>query len=134
MSISITQTPAQISLAQSPVVFSVLESNGALLTSSSVQYIGELYYWTGSLYNSSSANYTLVKYPNDANTGIFEISNILNSTLSDLLQSNPSNEKNFAVDFYFITSGDYYRKEMITGPKMSPKQIYYKTRDSGIKK
>jgi len=100
MSISITQTPAQISLAQSPVVFSVLESNTVALTSSSVQYIGELYYWTGSVYNSSSADYTLVKYPNDASTGIFEISNILNSTLSDLLQSNPSNEKNFAVDFY----------------------------------
>ncbi len=45
MALSITQTPANVSLAQSPIIFSVLESNAALITSASFQYIGELYYW-----------------------------------------------------------------------------------------
>jgi len=56
MALSITQTPANVSLAQSPIIFSVLESNAALITSASFQYIGELYYWQGSLTNSGSTS------------------------------------------------------------------------------
>jgi hypothetical protein len=101
MSLSITQTPALVSLAQSPIPFTVAESNAQLLTSSSFQYIGELYYWTGTPFQSSStANYTIAKYPNQSNVGIFDVSKIINSTLTGSLINTPSNVEFFAVDFY----------------------------------
>jgi hypothetical protein len=100
MALSITQTPAVASLAQSPIIFTVAESNPVLLTSSSFQYIGELYYWTGTPLASGSADYTISKYPNTSNVGIFDLNRIINSTLTDLLQQNPSNVVYFACDFY----------------------------------
>lgn len=113
MSIGIYQVPATISLAQSPIVFTVKESNVALITSQSFQYVGELYYWTGSVYDSGSADYTLVKYPNLSLSGIFEISQIMNSVLRDLAQANPSNVMYFAMDFYT----QYYNgTTYVTGP------------------
>lgn len=101
MALSITQTPATASLAQSPIIFTVAESNLVNLTSSSFQYIGELYYWTGSVLASGSlSDYTISKYPNTSNVGIFDLNRIINSTLTDLLQQNSSNVVYFAVDFY----------------------------------
>jgi hypothetical protein len=101
MSLSITQTPALVSLAQSPMPFTVAESSAALLTSASFQYIGELFYWTGSQFQSSSAaEYTIVKYPNNSGVGIFDVSKIINSTLEDTLYNNSSNVQFLAVDFY----------------------------------
>ena len=101
MALSITQTPALVSLAQSPIIFTVSD-NTPVYTSSSFQYVGELYYWTGSTTNSASvADYTIVKFPNNATVGIFDLNRILNSTLTDLAQVNTSNVKYFAVDFYW---------------------------------
>jgi len=101
MALSITQTPATSSLAQSPIIFTVAESNLVNLTSSSFQYVGELYYWTGSVLDSGSlSNYTISKFPNTSNVGIFDLNRILNSTLTDLLIQNSSNVVYFAVDFY----------------------------------
>ena len=101
MSLSITQTPATCSLAQSPIPFTLAESNANLLTSSSFQYIGQLYYWTGSQFQSaSSADYTITKYANNSGVGIFDVSKILNSTLQDSLINNPSNVVYFASEFY----------------------------------
>jgi len=100
MALSITQTPATISLAQSPIMFAVSESNGALITSQSFQYVGELYYWTGTPFQSGSADYTIVKYPNSSNVGLFDLNRIINSTLTDLAQANSSNVVYFAVDSY----------------------------------
>ena len=100
MALSITQTPATASLAQSPIIFTVAESNGALITSQSFQYVGELYYWTGTPFQSGSADYIITKYPNTATVGIFDLNRIINSTLTDLLQQNPSNVVYFACDFY----------------------------------
>ena len=101
MSLSITQTPALVSLAQSPIIFTIAESNLSLLTSSSFQYVGELFYWQGGPNASSSvADYTINKYPNTSNVGIFDLNRIINSTLTDYLQANPSNVEYFAVDFY----------------------------------
>ena len=98
MALSITQTPPLVNLAQSPIAFTLSESTGVIL-SSSFQYVLDLYYWSGTNTNSgSSANYTLVKYPNASSVGIFDVSRILNSTLTDLLEANPSNVKYFAVD------------------------------------
>jgi hypothetical protein len=109
MALSITQTPALVSLAQSPIIFTVSEST-PVYTSSSFQYVGELYYWTGSLTNSSSiADYTILKFPNNANVGIFDLNRIINSTLTDLAQVNTSNVKYYAVDFYWqYLSGSTY--------------------------
>ncbi len=44
MALNILQTPALVSLAQSPIIFSV-QDTGSIITSSSFQYVGELYYW-----------------------------------------------------------------------------------------
>jgi hypothetical protein len=110
MALSITQTPATASLAQSPIIFTVAESNLVNLTSSSFQYVGELYYWTGSVLDSGSvSDYTISKYPNTSNVGIFDLNRIINSTLTDLLQQNSSNVVYFAVDFYtqFLSGTTY---------------------------
>ena len=101
MSISINQYPASASLAQSPIVFSVNETSTGVLASSSFQYIAELYYWTGSESNSGSADYTLQKYPNTSDYGIFDFSRIINSTLVEKREANPSNVVYFKGDFYY---------------------------------
>jgi hypothetical protein len=101
MSLSLLQTPATGSLAQSPIIFSLSEST-PVYTSSSFQYVGELYYWTGSMTASgSSSNYTIVKFPNTVNVGLFDLNRIINSTLTPLAIANTSNVVYFAVDFYF---------------------------------
>ena len=101
MSLSITQTPALVSLAQSPIIFTVAESDANLLTSSSFQYIGNLYYWSGSLTNSgSNPEYIINKYPNNSNVGIFDLNRIINSTLTDLAIANTSNVEYYATEFY----------------------------------
>jgi hypothetical protein len=109
MSLSLLQTPALVSFAQSPIIFSVSE-NTPVYTSSSFQYIGELFYWTGSTTNSASfADYTISKYPNTANVGIFDLNRIINSTLTDYAIANTSNVVYYAVDFYFqYLSGSIY--------------------------
>ena len=109
MSLSITQNPATASLAQSPIVFTLSES-GQVVYSSSFQYYADLYYWTGSLNQSGSVKYELVKYPNASLVGIFDTSKILNSTLQDLRQTNPSNVKYFKIDAFWryqSGSGEY---------------------------
>lgn len=98
MAITILQTPASASLAQSPIVFSVSES--ANTTNTAFQYLADLYYWTGSIGSSGSSDYTLAKYPNQSNSGIFDFGRILNSTLTDPAQANPSNVVYFKADFY----------------------------------
>jgi hypothetical protein len=101
MSLSITQLPASCSLAQSPTIFTLSES-GQVYTSASFQYYLDLYYWSGTPSNSGSLpNYTLVKYPNASSVGIFDVSRILNSTLTDPAAANSSNVKYFKGDGYF---------------------------------
>lgn len=109
MSLSLTQTPALVSFAQSPIIFSVAEST-PVYTSSSFQYVGELFYWTGSQFQSSStADYTITKFPNTSNVGIFDLNRIINSTLTDYAFVNTSNVVFYAVDFYFqYQSGSTY--------------------------
>ena len=109
MSLSLLQTPAVVSFAQSPIIFSVAEST-PVYTSSSFQYIGELYYWTGSTTNSSStSDYTITKYPNTSNVGLFDLNRIINSTLTDYAYANTSNVVYYAVDFYYqYLSGTTY--------------------------
>jgi hypothetical protein len=97
MSLSITQTPSLVSLAQSPLVFTTYE-NGAVITSSSFQYTANLFIWSGSLSPApTTSSYTLVKFPNQSNVGIFDVSRIVNSTLTDYLQATPSSARYYKV-------------------------------------
>lgn len=103
MALTINQQPASASLAQSPMIYTVDANDINVIASSSMQYICELNYWTGSLFVSASApftTYTLAKYPNQSDVGIFDVSKIINSTLSDKLESNPSNTVWYKGDFY----------------------------------
>lgn len=101
MALSFTQEPASLNMAQSPIPFTLSE-NGDVITSSSFQYVLDLYYWSGSWGDRpTTSQYTLVKYPNESSVGIFDVSRILNSTLTDLLEANPSNLKSFYVDGYW---------------------------------
>jgi len=101
MAVSIIQYPSNLTLAQSPTVYVVSESNSQALTSSSYQYVAELYYWTGDLTNSSSvANYTLQKYPNPSGVGQFDVSRIIGSLFTDLRQENSSSLYYRAIDVY----------------------------------
>lgn len=98
MALTILQTPASASLAQSPIVFSVSSSTDT--TNTGFQYVADLYYWDGALSASGSSDYTLLKYANTSGVGIFDVSRIVNSTLTDLAQTNGSNVKFFKCDFY----------------------------------
>ncbi len=101
MALNITQYPATCSLVQSPTIFTLSES-GDVYTSASFQYYLDLYYWSGTPSDSSSvANYTLVKYPNASDVGIFDVGRILNSTLTAPAAADSSNVKYFKGDAYW---------------------------------
>lgn len=107
MALNLLQTPASASLAQSPIIFSVLE-NTAVINNPDFQYNANLYYWDGSPAVSGGVDYQLVKYPNEAGAGIFDFSRILNSTLQDTREANPSNVKYFKAEFnwsYPVSAG-----------------------------
>ena len=114
MAISFLQTPPSASLAQSPIIFSVSES--ANITQPAFQYLANLFYWTGSITNSGSVDYQLAKFPNQSGVGLFDFSRILNSTLVDPLQANPSNAVYFKGDFYsqWQVDGTYVTGSHIT--------------------
>jgi hypothetical protein len=110
MALSITQQPPLVSLAQSPMAIT-LEENTPVITSSSFQYVLDLYYWEGAPADSGSAKYTLVKYPNRNGVGIFDVSRILNSTLTELLEASQGfGVLKFAkgVGYYEYLSGSTY--------------------------
>jgi len=106
-------TPGQINLTQSPVIVSAYWDG--YQSSSGFQYICDLYFWTGSPdvstnVNPSQPNYTLVKYPNQSGTGIFDLSRILNSTLdTPQEQSGSENVKwfTYALNFQYISGSSY---------------------------
>jgi hypothetical protein len=125
MALSIVQTPATASLAQSPIIFSINESTTATVLSDGFQYLCDLYYWQGALNNSgSTGDYTLAKYPNTSLNGIFDLNRIINATLTDLAQANQSNVVYFAGDFYWqYLSGSTY----VTGSHL--KSSVYKALD-----
>jgi hypothetical protein len=127
MALTITQTPISSSFtldyyptfAQSPVIFTVAETNSGSLLSSSFQYVGELYFWTsGSTYllDPSANIYTIVKYPNTAKVGIFDLNRILNSALTDTRQQNSSSLVGYKVDFYtqYLSGSTYFTGSHVT--------------------
>jgi hypothetical protein len=90
MALIFNQTAPSLSLAQSPIAFSVVEDSG-LYSASQFIYTAELSYWTGSVAASGSADYTIQKYPNRSGVGIFDFSKILNSQLVNLAIQDQSN-------------------------------------------
>ena len=108
MALTITQTPTNINLAQSPIIFTVAETNSGSFFSSSFQYVGELSYTNESPFGAiSPTKYTIVKYPNASNVGIFDLNRIINSlftTPAEILTGSSAattpNVKSFNVKFY----------------------------------
>ena len=98
MAITILQKPGDIQSAQSPIVFTVLESTQAY-TSSEFQYTANLYIWSGNQNQSGSYLYQARKFPNPSGSGIFDFSKFINSTLTDLAATNASNIKYYRADF-----------------------------------
>jgi hypothetical protein len=119
MALSIIQFPATASLAQSPMIFSLSSSTDT--TQSTFQYTAELWYWSGTVASSGSSQYTLVKYPNSAGVGLFDVSRILNSTLTDLAIANTSNVKYYKCRFgtQWISSS-----LIVTGSTKTDSSIY----------
>jgi len=108
MAISILQRPSDIQPAQSPIVFSILESTNAI-TASEFQYTANLYIWSGSLSQSGSYLYQARKFPNPAGSGIFDFSKFINSTLTRLAATDDSNIKYYKAEFGFqFASGSSY--------------------------
>ena len=87
MAITILQKPGDIQSAQSPIVFSVLESTQAY-TSSEFQYTANLYVWSGTQSQSGSYLYQARKFPNPSGSGIFDFSKFINLTLINLADTN----------------------------------------------
>jgi hypothetical protein len=149
MSLTISQYPSSASLSQSPIIFSFKET-GAVITSSSFQYMLDLYYWTGSQSASGSTpDYTLVKYPNESDSGIFDVSRILNSELNKLAEEpGVTNAKWFKARLYtqyqsgsvFVTSSgqffpDYYGKQpyyALDGYELFPETINFDIVSSSV--
>jgi hypothetical protein len=118
MSYSFIQTPASMSLAQSPMIFSV--SSSQYTSQNNFQYIGELSIWTGSQSASSSAEiWTLAKYPSSVGkTGIFDVSRIVNSTQTQLVQQNISPVTYCKLDSYYryYNGSTYVTGSFISSP------------------
>jgi len=83
MALVFYQTPPTLSLAQSPIAFSVFEDTG-LYSASQFQYTCQVTYWTGSASVSGSYDYFLTKYPNTSGVGLFDISRVLNAAQDQL--------------------------------------------------
>ncbi len=101
MALTLNQTPAVVSLGQSPIIFSVTSDSD--LANAGFQYVCNLTYWTGntSTDSGSAYDYQLVKYPNTSQAGIFDLSRILNSTLTASLADNPSNVTYYKANLFY---------------------------------
>ena len=83
MALVFNQLPPTMSLAQSPVAFSVFEDS-TLYAQNEFQYTCQLTYWMGNESASGSYDYLLTKFPNTSGVGIFDLSRVLNSALNQL--------------------------------------------------
>ena len=105
MALVFNQLPPTMSLAQSPIAFSVYENTG-LFSGSEFQYTCQLNYWMGNESASGSYDYLLVKYPNTSGVGIFDVSRVLNSALNQLAYDYTSSVLYYKAGFnYSYLSG-----------------------------
>ena len=126
---SSVQSPSLVTLAQSPIVFSVLAPS---YQSSSFYYTCNLQIWTGSINSSGSGTqFALRKYPNALGYGLFDVSRFVNSSLTNLAYQATSSAVFYKTTFNFnfengITGSDYnntieYRA--LDGYNVFPQQI-----------
>ena len=109
MAYAITQTPPSLSLAESPMAFTVLETT--YVTQSQFQYVMKLKYWTGSYAQEPAAfDYVLNKYPNASARGIFDVSKIVSSLFysAEASGSQMWNFKGYFNYIYYTASTDSY--------------------------
>lgn len=105
MALVFNQLPPTMSLAQSPIAFSVYENTG-LFSGSEFQYTSQLTYWMGNESASGSYDYLLTKYPNTSGVGIFDVSRVLNSALNQLAYDYTSSVLYYKAGFnYSYLSG-----------------------------
>jgi hypothetical protein len=118
MALTLNQTPAVVSLGQSPIIFSVTSDSD--LANPGFQYVCNLTYWTGntSTDSGSAYDYQLVKYPNTSQAGIFDLSRILNSTLTASLADNPSNVTYYKANLFYRYLGANNQYVNITGSQI----------------
>jgi hypothetical protein len=103
MAITINQTPPATNLAQSPIVYSVVDPG---FSSSSFYYTCTLQIWTGSLASSGSGTqYALRKFPNASGYGLFDLSRFVNSSLTNLAYQATSSTVFFKPTFNFNYGG-----------------------------
>lgn len=127
MALVFTQTPPTLSLAQSPVAFSVFEDTG-LYSASEFQYTCQVTYWTGSEASSGSYDYLLTKFPNTSGVGIFDISRVLNAAQNQLAYDYTSSVLYYKAAFnYNYLSGSGTRASGSITPLLS--SSLYKTLD-----
>jgi hypothetical protein len=102
MAISILQAPNLINLAQTPTPYSIKETNADAYTSSSFQFVGELYIWKEGNLGSrpSTPTYTMLKYPNNSGSAIFDVSRIMTSEFTQLRAADSSSVVYHDMDFY----------------------------------
>lgn len=119
MALTLNQTPAIVSLAQSPIIFSVTSDSD--LANPGFQYVCNLTYWTGntSTDSGSAYDYQLVKYPNTSQAGIFDLSRILNSTLTASLADNPSNVTYYKANLFYRYLNNSNQYVNITGSQIN---------------
>jgi hypothetical protein len=117
MALTIIQTPASASLSQSPMMFTVSSSTD--VTQSQFQYLIDLYYWTGTKTGFGTSDYTLAKYPNNSNVGIFDVSRIINSTLTgSSFTDNSSNIAFYKAEAYtrYLSGSIYVTSSIESSP------------------
>lgn len=126
MALVFNQTPPTLSLAQSPVAFSVFENTG-LYSGSEFQYTCQLNYWTGSESASGSYDYLLTKYPNTSGVGIFDVSRVLNSALDQLSYEYSSSVLYYKAGFNY----NYLSASVRVSASVEPALVsqYYKALD-----
>lgn len=100
MAYTITQLPAALSFAESPIVFTVLDTTN--VNKDQYQYVMKLKYWTGSYAQEPAAfNYVVQKYPNASGYGMFDVSKII-SSLFVSAEQNSNQLYNYKAYFNFI--------------------------------
>jgi hypothetical protein len=126
MALVFNQLPPTMSLAQSPVAFSVFENTG-LYSGSEFQYTCQLAFWTGSESASGSYNYLLTKFPNTSGVGIFDVSRVLNSALDQLSYEYSSSVLYYKAGFNY----NYLSASVRVSASVEPALVsqYYKALD-----
>lgn len=109
MAYAYLQSPPSLSMAESPIVFTILDTTN--VNKDQYQYVLKLKYWTGSVASEPTAfNYVMNKYPNASARGIFDVSKIMNSLFLPAQQDSSQmwNYKVYGNYVYYTGSTNSY--------------------------